>query len=238
VLVSQPAAAQHAQPGFSVGPAVVAPTPGPRHVAPAPAIERFVLRGAGRMEPGRELRFRLDGVPGGQAWLDIPGVTRGIAMRETRPGHYEADYTIRRRDNLEAFGRAVASLKTGNVTTTARVDVRGGGRDEVARDEQPPLISDVFPANGDRVDERGRAHISARVTDEGSGIDPASIRLVVDGRDVSGRVRVDGTEVRYREDLALGRHTAELSVKDRAGNTTRRAWTFRVVDRERHGSLR
>jgi hypothetical protein len=194
-----------------------------------PAIERFALNTHGRIEPGKELHFRLRGVPGAQAWVDIPGVTRGIAMTETRPGVYEADYTVRRRDDARAFERATATLRVGNQRVTARVDVRG---DEERRDEQPPRITDVTPGEGVRVSERGRVQLFARLGDEGSGVDPASVRLRVDGRDVTRAAQVTGDELRFRDDLREGRHSAEIEVRDRAGNATRKAWSFEVVRAE------
>ena len=100
------------------------------------------------------------------------------------------------------------------------------------RDQRPPQIVDVTPDQGQRVDDRGRTRISARVIDQGSGVH--SVALRVDGRDVSDRVRFDGQDVRYRDDLAPGRHVAELAVRDRAGNVTRHSWSFGVVDRDRH----
>jgi hypothetical protein len=199
---------------------------------PQVTIERFVMRGAGRMEPGRELRFRLVGAPGGDAWIDIPGVIRGVDLAEVRPGVYEGTYTIRRRDDVSAFEKAVATLRNGNRRATARVDVRGGdrefGRDE-RRDERSPDITELTPANGDRVGERGNTRISARVSDEGSGIDPASVRLRLNGRDVTADTRITDDRVAYRDDLEVGRHTAELTVRDRAGNSTTKAWTFDVA---------
>jgi hypothetical protein len=100
-------------------------------------------------------------------------------------------------------------------------------------DQRGPQVSDVSPSQGDRVSERGLTRISARVHDMGSGIDPSSIVLRIDGRVVHGPVRLHGDEIRYREDLRPGRHWAELTVRDRAGNTTRRAWSFDVVDHDR-----
>jgi hypothetical protein len=91
------------------------------------------------------------------------------------------------------------------------------------------VISDLTPDHGARVDARGRTRIAARFNDDGAGIDTASVRLRVDGRDVTGEARIEGDELQYREDLAPGRHSAELVVRDRAGNVTRRAWTFDVV---------
>jgi hypothetical protein len=208
--------------------------------APAPrlAIERFVMRPMGRLEAGRELRFRLHGAPGADAWVDIPGVISGVDLAEVRPGVYEGTYTVRRRDNLDAFGKAVATLREGRHRVTARVDLRGRDEDRRAgRDERPPTISDLAPANGEQVGERGRTHISARIADDDSGIARDSVRLRVNGRDVTSDARVSDDEVDYRADLDPGRYTAELTVRDEAGNATTKGWSFDVTPRgERLGS--
>lgn len=206
------------------------------------AIERFVMRPMGRIEPGRELRFRLVGTPGADAWLDIPGVIRGVDLEEVRPGVYEGRYTVRRRDDAAAFGKAVATLRNGNQRATARVDLRGRDEDfgqaPAGRDDRAPLITDLTPANGERIGERGRTHISAHLGDEGSGIDRDSVHLRLNGRDVGPDVRVSESEVHYRADLDPGRYTAELTVRDRAGNATTKAWTFDVMpDRVGTGPL-
>jgi hypothetical protein len=100
------------------------------------------------------------------------------------------------------------------------------------RDQAPPQIVDVTPDQSERVEDRGRTRISARFADEGSGVQAAWLR--VDGRDVTGASRFDGEQIRYRDDLAPGRHVAEVIVRDRAGNVSRRAWSFVVVDRDRY----
>ena len=105
----------------------------------------------------------------------------------------------------------------------------------VHRDQRPPQVFDVTPTQGDRVGDRGRTEVSARFHDDRSGVDHRSVTLRVDGRNVTRNARIDGNEVRYRSDLAPGRHTAEVTVRDRAGNLTRKSWTFAVVDRDRHG---
>lgn len=206
------------------------------------AIERFVMRPQGQLEPGRELRFRLRGAPGGDAYLDIPGVIRGVDMVEVRPGVYEGTYTIRRRDDLDAFGRTVATLRNGDQRATARLDMNFREDDEPrvgrSRDERPPQISDLFPGNGERISERGRTRISVRLSDEGgSGIDPASARLRLQGRDVTGDARVTDDELNFRAELEPGRYTAEVTVRDRAGNSSTKAWTFDVVNDGRDGRV-
>lgn len=199
--------------------------------APRMEIERFVMRPMGAIEPGRELRFRLRGAPGGDAWADIPGVINGVDLAEVRPGIYEGTYTVRRRDNPDAFRNAVATLRQGNQRVTARLDLRGGDDDQRAgaRDERSPDILDMMPANGERVGERGRTRIGARLADEGSGVDPNSVRMRLNGRDVTADARVSPGEITYRADLEPGRYTAEIQVRDVAGNSTRKAWTFDVT---------
>lgn len=205
--------------------------------ASTPSVERLVMRPAGRLEAGRELRFRLVGAPGGDAWLDIPGVIRGVDLDETRPGVYEGRYTVRRRDNLDAFSRAVATLQVGNQRITQRLDQRvdadvGQGD---GRDDRGPQVTDMAPAHGGRVSENGRTHIFARLSDDGSGVDPSSVRLRINGDDVTDRARISAGEVHFRDDLEPGRYTVELTARDRAGNGTRRDWSFDVVDEDRHG---
>jgi hypothetical protein len=99
------------------------------------------------------------------------------------------------------------------------------------RDHRAPRIFDVTPENGDRVGDRGWTRISARFHDRGAGVGAVTLR--VDGRDVTGRARVDADDIRYAENLQPGRHVAELVVRDRAGNATRHAWSFDVVDTHR-----
>ncbi|TWO69464.1 hypothetical protein FN976_19450 [Caenimonas sedimenti] len=224
----------HVQATFG-GKAIVAPSQ-------SLAIERFVLRQEGRIQPGEEVRYRLIGTPGGRATVDVPGVMRNVVMTESRPGVYLTTYVVRRDDNRDAFANATASLEKNGRRMSAKVDIVNdrefAGGDNRPRDERPPQITDLTPSNGDRVRERGRTEISATVKDEGSGIDRSTVVLRVDGRDVSKRIRFEGDEVRFRDDLRDGRHVAELSVRDRAGNATRTSWSFDVVDRGRGGNGR
>lgn len=203
---------------------------------PAPEIERFVARAGGDVRPGRELQFRLVGEPGARVMYRVPGVFGNTLMTEVRPGVYEGRYTVRRGDNPDAFERAIAVLQKDGRRVTARVDTRGRGWDDddrQARDNRAPQISQMNPSQGERVGERGRVRVTARVGDEGSGVDPASIRLRLNGRDVTADTRMRDDRIIYRDDLPDGRYTAELTVRDKAGNTARESWTFNVVDRDR-----
>lgn len=111
-------------------------------------------------------------------------------------------------------------------------DVAKHGPHAVQRDTRAPTIHSITPSQGDRVSERGLTRISAGFSDDRSGVDPRSVTLRVDGRDVTRRARVDGNDIRFADNLRPGRHTAEVVVRDRAGNVSRRAWTFAVIDRD------
>lgn len=102
------------------------------------------------------------------------------------------------------------------------------------RDRQAPRILQVTPTQSQRVSDRGRTEVAARYNDQGSGVAPRSVTLRIDGRDVTRHARVDYDDIRYADNLRPGRHFAVLTVRDRAGNTSQRSWSFDVVDYERH----
>jgi hypothetical protein len=123
----------------------------------------------------------------------------------------------------------LAPLAALTLAQQAHADTRFHDHRHVQADHRAPRVSIVTPANGARIDARGRAHISALLSDDRSGVDPRSVHLRVDGRDVTRFARVTPAEVRVSEDLRPGRHIAQLQVRDRAGNTSRVAWSFDVV---------
>lgn len=209
-------------------------------------IESFDL--IGPVAVGQEVRFRLVGLPGGIARLDVPGIMHEWVLNETQPGVYESSYRLVPGNDPRAFYSAVATLYAGGQKVSTGVGRsggvpppfagdrdRGGNRDgrrdaRDDRDARPPEIADLSPGNGERVSDRGRVRIEARFADDRSGVDPASVRLYVDGRDVTGASRIDDKGIAWRDDLPRGRHSAELTLRDRAGNVARRNWVFDVVD--------
>lgn len=222
-VVATPAVAQHAYQGQRV--ATVA-------AAHSPVIERFSVR-AFSIEPGREMRFRLLGSPGARADIDIPKVVQNIPLREVQPGVYEGSYTIRLRDDLSEIDRAVATLRDGPMSTSARIVLEGEGLQRP--DRNGPQVVDVTPNHNQHVGERGRTEVSARYRDDRSGVNVSSVRLRIDGDDVTRQARVTGNKVSFEANLRQGRHQAELVVRDRAGNVTRTAWNF-VVDNDFRGN--
>jgi hypothetical protein len=197
-------------------------------VARAPAalrIERFEASALERIEPGAEMRFVVEGMPGATALVDLPGVDDNVQLREVRPGRYEGSYTIRRADRLNPNGPVVATLRAGNRFVTANLD-----HPLVAGDNRPPVIADLSPREGEVIPGGPATVVSGRFGDaRGSGVDPESVRIMISGRNVTRDAEVNPRSFSYRGPLPPGKHTVDVTARDRAGNTVRRTWSFDVA---------
>ena len=218
-------------------PLAVAPPPPPPPPVRAPdplRIERFGMQPIERIEPGAELQFALEGMPGANASVDLPGVERDLRLRETRPGHYEGSYTIRRSDDLDPNRPVVATLRAGDRAVTANLNMPVG---RLGADNRPPNVDNrapdlvqLVPAEGTTVPAGPPVLITARFEDgRGSGVDPASVRIVVSGRNVTPEAQIDRQSLSFRGALPPGRHTVEVTARDLAGNAVRKSWSFDVA---------
>lgn len=214
--------------------AVAPPAPPPVRAADPLRIERFGMLPIERLEPGAELQFALEGMPGAAVSVDLPGVERDLRLRETRPGHYEGSYTIRKSDDLRPNRPVVATLRAGDRTVTANLNMmvgRPGADNRQPRgDNRAPDLVQLVPADGATVPAGPPVLITARFEDgRGSGVDPASVRVVVSGRNVTPESRVDDQSISFRGALPPGRHTVEVTARDQAGNAVRKSWSFDVA---------
>ncbi len=206
----------------------VAAVPPPVAVAPPPPplrIDRFGMAPIERIEPGAELRFSLDGVPGGTVVVDLPGVTNDVGLREIRPGHYEGGYTLRRADNLNTSRPVTATLRVGDRVVSASLATPVV---QPQADNRPPQLVNISPRDGEAV-PAGPVQISGNFEDRGgSGVDPVTVRLVIGGRNVTPEAQVTPTSFAYRANLPPGRYAVDVTARDRAGNPMRREWSFEV----------
>lgn len=215
--------------GIAGAPAAVAPpvavTP-PVVLAPPVSlkIDRFTVAPIDKIEPGAELRFTLNGAPGGVAEVDIPGVINNLALREVRPGVYEGGYTIRRLDNLSPSRPVVATLRVGDRVVTSTLT------QPLIADAKPPVIRNLSPRDGESVVRGAFTSVSGTFDDAGGvGVDPKSVRIMLAGRNVTAETQITAQFFTYRADLAPGRYTAEVTARDMVGNAVRQTWNFDVV---------
>jgi hypothetical protein len=212
-------------------PVVVAPPALPPPAAPALRIERFGVVPFDRLEPGAELRFVLEGMPGATASVDLPGVSSDAGLREMRPGHYEGSYTLRRADNLTPARPVVATLRQGDRVATANLMLAPGQPQvQPGADNRAPNVMNLLPREGEVVPAAQAIQVSASFEDRGgSGVDPASVRMMLSGRNVTPEAQITANSVTYRGALAPGHYAVDVSARDRAGNAVRRDWSFEVA---------
>jgi len=91
-------------------------------------------------------------------------------------------------------------------------------------DTTAPVISTPSPANGTTVTSTS-VTVSASYSDN-TAIDTSQVVLKIDGNTVTATASATG--VSYSTTLEEGTHTAQLTVKDTAGNTSTTTWTFTV----------
>lgn len=121
-----------------------------------------------------------------------------------------------------------------------------------ALDRQAPKVTIVEPTQGDYLSGRPPFYIAAKVVDEGSGLAPSSVSLLLDGQPIAKKPSArsfsdkpgfafdaDTGELTYvildndlgqRTTLADGHHTLTVVAKDWMGNSVSKAWSFYVDD--------
>jgi len=94
-----------------------------------------------------------------------------------------------------------------------------------------PIITNLVPADQAFI-ANVRPHISAEYGDTGSAIDVTSVKLLVDGIDVTSQAVVTASSVNYAPviDLTKSTHSVQLDVANLAATpvSTRAVWTFTV----------
>jgi len=95
-------------------------------------------------------------------------------------------------------------------------------------DTTPPTITLVSPVNGS-IGASTTPTLRATYSDSGSGIDTASVRLILDGVDRTASAQISASEVILTpEPLVPGNHSLSVAVSDRAGNPSQISETFTV----------
>ena len=111
------------------------------------------------------------------------------------------------------------SFKSGDVTEL----------DLTVDDNIAPVIGNLQPSWGEVVGTRTPT-VAADYSDALSGVDITSVRIKIDGLDVTGDADVTESNVSYIPAMALADDTymVEVSVKDRVGNQSTSTWSFTV----------
>jgi hypothetical protein len=99
-------------------------------------------------------------------------------------------------------------------------------------DVTPPSLSHATPTDGSSAEDR-RPEIAFDVADAGTGVDPDSLHVVLDGADLAaaGTLAAGHFSLVPETNLAYGPHHVKVTVSDRSGNVMPAVtWTFAVTD--------
>jgi hypothetical protein len=206
----------------------------PRPGGPEPVINSFVQDSRPWLRAGDTVHVLLEGTPGGQAEFRIPGLVEGAPMREVAPGRYQGEWQAPNDRPLQSPETAViGSLKVGDRSSQLIQAAR-----PVAVDTIPPQFKDRSPDPDSHVGSP-RPSIYAVFTDQGSGVDPGSVRLLLNGRDVTANATVSREFISYTPPAPLpgGPTTVQIIAADRAGNRSEADWKF-IEDRRDDGGIR
>lgn len=109
-----------------------------------------------------------------------------------------------------------------------------------APDTTPPVVEAVKPSRDSVLPGMPPVEFAALVTDPGSGINPKSISMLLDGEAVDYKFAAERGIIWYKTvrqqpitPLKDGRHIVTLSLEDWSGNKTTEQWSFFVDNRLR-----
>ncbi len=228
VAISQPAVVQTNNKAINVTDLVV-PAQQPQIVQPPVeqppilTIDNVEVTPSGKLAAGDVLNVRAFGSPNAMASFSIKGGVQGVPMEERRDGVYDGSYTVRKTDNIGHTRVYVALNRRGAQPAS------GESRAELMLDAMPPEI--MVEPGPNAVARGGQTSVVVKYSDgHGSGVDPASVHLLINGRDVTSEAILDGGMVAFRPGLPLfGLVNAEIKLADRCGNAVDYTWTFNAL---------
>ena len=197
------------------------PTP-----AGAAQITDFGVAARGALRAGDAFTVTMHGTPGGVASFDIGTYVQGLPLPEDRaqPGTYATSYKVP--DGVN-FGRTSIY---GHLTVGATNAPRAEASQLLVVTTTPPQIVDIAPSFGLTVNNNKPSIYATYRTPTDVGISVSSVRLEVNGLDVTPSATRTDTFVTYSPSVPLadGPVSVTVSVADNAGNLVTRSWIFSV----------
>lgn len=96
-------------------------------------------------------------------------------------------------------------------------------------DTTPPVISGLSPVPDSEISSTSTV-IKASYSDNISGINQNSVKLYLDGLDVTSSASISTSVISYNASgLGTGTHTVKVTVSDQAGNSASQTWTFQIA---------
>jgi ribosomal protein L21E len=192
--------------------------------APQPGALRIdaVADNAGQaFRAGQLLRVSATGSRGALVSFDIGDLVGGIPMPETQPGRYAGTYDVQVGTNFINAPIVVRAMK-------GSVRAQAVAADPLTIITTPPSVREAAPASGASVNNRRPSLYATFSTLGDLGMRRESLRLWVDGIDVSAASIRTSEFISYlpQDDLSTGAVSVKLRGIDTAGNPLEYTWSF------------
>ena len=177
------------------------------------------------LRAGDTIHVTLHGTPHGSATFDIGSDVANQAMQERAPSVYVGSYTIPRGANFDDAA-LIGRLSSGTVTAEA------AAAHTVSASSVPPGIADFAPEENATVNT-SRPAVYASFAADAVGVNPSSVLLWINGRDVTSECVRTAQFVQYLPSYAYADGPIHVTVRvaDEAGNTTTKSWGFWIRTR-------
>ncbi len=201
-------------------------TPAPGSSGPGGAVQIKAVHdnASTAFRAGQTLTILAQGTPGARATFDLSDVIIDNVMRETYPGRYEGQYEVNVGTNLVAAPILVRLIKSGE---TALAEAPN----PLTIVTTPPTVSNAAPLAGATINTARPSIFATFLTLGNMGMDPSSLQMTLNGRDVTSQATRDPSYISYYPPFDLSSHTVEVEVKgtDIAGNALDYSWTFAIA---------
>jgi len=178
---------------------------------------------------GDVITVTLRGSAKGTATFHIFGVMVDGTMQEAspepsqaQPSIYTGKYTVRKGDAIRN-GAVFATLRVGEQEVVAV------SKQPVTIGTLPPVITSLHPASQAHLTNI-RPNVVVRFFDPISGVNPAAVRMLVNGRDVSARAIVTETSASYSPEAPLepGPVRVQVAIANQVKIVQQADWTFTI----------
>lgn len=169
-------------------------------------------------------QVKVDFTAAGSGVIDPSGVTLLIDGVDVSAG---ADCQSAGISYTPASPRLADGWHTVTVTVRDSAGHTGTSTWTFGVDTTPPGIGGAGPTG--TVD--AKPQISAGFSDSGSGVDPLSVVMILDGQEITSAATIDAAGITFvpGEAMVPGAHGVQLSVADQAGNRQTASWSFETA---------
>ena len=196
----------------------------PSESAAGPKIDTVFHNGTTVLQPGKTLDVIVYGEPGGNATFEILGVTSQIALPEVSSGKYQTRWVIPNGMVVEK-GVLLAHLKKNGRETAVeaprQITVVAGSNSTAN-----PTGWAVTPNDGAVIAE-SQPQLNLTFP---NAVQPATIRLFVDGIDFTNQARLSGNQLSWQPgyNLSQAEHKVQVQATSMQGQSLAYNWAFRI----------